>query len=262
MQTIHQLVDEAETEVARDVDLIGKRLAMQKANPNIEAKHVKDEEQTVFDSDNMTICGNGQVISGLPKPGSKYQNMRLRVVDQNKNELFFKLQHYAQTLPTFLQIFSKIDFRTYRPPPKKKGPPKTGEKREVPQIAHIQFKRLFEISGINQTENKFDRLLSECANATGILGSAFKTAIVQLHGLKEIAQKENYPQQGVAQPQIHYGNVTGQVLFEIQQTCRFAHLFHQNLMFTDQSIFQLLPNSQVKELHKFDPPLTALCRVS
>ena len=33
-------------------------------------------------------------------------------------------------------------------------------------------------------------------------------------------------------------------------------------MFTDQSIFQLLPNSQVKEIMKFDPPLTALIRIS
>ena len=79
----------------------------------------------------------------------KYQNMRLRVVDQSKNELFFKMQHYAQTIPAFLDVFSKLDFKVYRPPPKKKGPPKQGEKREVPQIANIVFKRLFEVGGIN-----------------------------------------------------------------------------------------------------------------
>jgi len=34
------------------------------------------------------------------------------------------------------------------------------------------------------------------------------------------------------------------------------------LLFTDQSVFQLLPNAQVKEIQKFQPPLTALCRIS
>jgi len=58
--------------------------------------------------------------------------MRLRLVDQSKNELFYKLQHYAGSLPCFLELFSKLDFKTYRPPPKKKGPPKQGEKGEVP----------------------------------------------------------------------------------------------------------------------------------
>ena len=130
---------------------------------------------------------NGNVISGLPKPSSKYQNMRLRMVDQNKNELFFKLQHYAQNIPSFLELFSQLNFKMYRAPPKKKGPPKHGERREVPSIAQIKFKRLLEVNGINQQENKFDRLLSECANATVILGSPLKTAIVQLHSLKEIA---------------------------------------------------------------------------
>jgi hypothetical protein len=59
------------------------------------------------------------------------------------------MQHYAQTIPAFLDVFSKLDFKVYRPPPKKKGPPKQGEKREVPQIANIVFKRLFEVGGIN-----------------------------------------------------------------------------------------------------------------
>ena len=58
--------------------------------------------------------------------------MRLRLVDQSKNELYYKLQHYAQTIPNFLDLFGQLDFKTYRPPPKKKGPPKVGEKREVP----------------------------------------------------------------------------------------------------------------------------------
>ena len=34
------------------------------------------------------------------------------------------------------------------------------------------------------------------------------------------------------------------------------------MLFTDQSIFQLLPNSQVKELKKFTPALTSLVRIS
>ena len=75
--------------------------------------------------------------------------MRLRVIDQSKNELFYKLQYYAQTIPSFLDNFSQLDFKAYRPPPKKKGPPKTGEKREVPQIANISFKRLVDVNGIN-----------------------------------------------------------------------------------------------------------------
>lgn len=175
MQAVHQLVDEAEEVIAKDVDQIVKRLALQKAGGD---KNSPQKEESETDLDNTTQLSNGAVISGLPKPSSKYQNMRLRVVDQSKNELYYKLQHYAQTMPLFLDVFSKLDFKVYRPPPKKKGPPKHGEKREVPQIANISFKRLFEVGGINQAENKFDRLLSECANATVILGSAFKTAIV------------------------------------------------------------------------------------
>lgn len=98
-------------------------------------------------------------------------------------------------------------------------------------------------------------MLSECANATVILGSPSKTVIVQLHGIKEIAaQPANQAPQ--------YSCITGQILFEMHQSCKFAHLFHQNLMFTDQAIVQLLPNSQVKEVHKFEPSLSALCRIS
>lgn len=110
MQTIHEALDEAENEVAKDVDLIVKKLAQQKANSaeksqNGDATNAA-EQQKQADLDAQTQLSNGNIISGLPKHSQKYQNMRLRLVDQNKSELFMKLQHYAKCIPSFLDLFN------------------------------------------------------------------------------------------------------------------------------------------------------------
>jgi len=45
-------------------------------------------------------------------------------------------------------------------------------------VLAIKILKSFEIGNIKQQENKFDKMLSECAAATLILGSQNKTAII------------------------------------------------------------------------------------
>lgn len=51
MQAVHQLVDEAESEIAKDVDLIGKRLALLGGNVSVKIKPDPDAETTATTSD-------------------------------------------------------------------------------------------------------------------------------------------------------------------------------------------------------------------
>jgi hypothetical protein len=156
---LNRSLDEAETEINKDVDQLVQRIQLEKGD---QGQNQTDKEGQAGDKSGtdgikqksntelVTHCSNGMVISGLPKPSSKYQNMRLRMVDQRTSEIYAKFQHYATTMPGFIENMSKMEFKIWKPAPKKKGPPKAGEKREVPSIANINFKRLFEIVGLNQ----------------------------------------------------------------------------------------------------------------
>jgi hypothetical protein len=122
----------------------------------------------------------------------------------------------------------------------------------------LKVSRVLEIGFLNQFENKFDRLLSECANNTLILGGPFKTAIVS------VPMPADSPT-GAAESNFmaHVGNIEAKILFEIPHACRFAHLFHQNLLFTEEHVYRLNQRGKPPtSVLKFDPPLTAVCRLS
>lgn len=58
-------------------------------------------------------------------------------------------------------------------------------------------------------------------------------------------------------------NLEAKILFEIDKPCRFAHLFHQNLLFTEEHVYRLNQRGQPPcSVLQFDPPLTAVCRLS
>lgn len=84
----------------------------------------------------------------------------------------------------------------------------------------LKVTRVLEIGFLNQQENKFDRLLSECANNTLILGGPFKTAIVTI----PIPADPTGNEQGGFMAGM--GSLEAKILFEIDSPCRFAHLFH------------------------------------
>lgn len=109
-------------------------------------------------------------------------------------------------------------------------PPKID--RQVRPICMLKVNRIMEIGFLNQQENKFDRLLSECANNTLILGGPFKTAIVSVP-----MPADGTPIESGFMGQV--GNLEAKILFEISQPCKFAHLFHQNLLFTQEHVFRL-----------------------
>jgi len=92
----------------------------------------------------------------------------------------------------------------------------------VKSIADIKITKVFEVSGLAQQEHKFDRVLSECANNTLIVGGPNKTCIVTIP-LPPTAgpmpgQEHN--------AQIQQSSLVGQVLFSLDKTSRFAHIFH------------------------------------
>ena len=93
-------------------------------------------------------------------------------------------------LPSILENANKIKFKVFTGPKLDKRLKLNKPIAQAQQIANINFTKLFEIGGLNQTENRFDRLLSECANATVILGGPLKTAIIQIHGMKEVGQRQ------------------------------------------------------------------------
>lgn len=83
-------------------------------------------------------------------------------------------------------------------------------------------------------------MLSECAAATLILGSQTKTAIVQLN-MSELGVDASPPRTKTQDfDQVIYGNIQGQIIYEIDHSSRFGHLFHANLLFTDIAVYKLV----------------------
>lgn len=117
--------------------------------------------------------------------------------------------------------------------------PKLQKAMHRPVLA-IKIVKSFEIGNIKQSEFRFDRMLSECAAATLILGSQTKTAIVQLN-MSELAN-DLTPTRAKTQDfdQVIYGNIQGQILYEIDHSCRFSYLYHANLLFTDTAVYKLV----------------------
>ncbi len=123
-------------------------------------------------------------------------------------------------------------------------------------VLALKIVKSFEIGNINQQDNRFDRLLSECAAATLILGSRDKTAIVQIDMNELCTTPKQYD--GVL-----YGNIQGQILFMIDRFCKFSYLFHANLLFTDHGVYKLVQaQSTPVSIQIFETPLTALVRLS
>jgi hypothetical protein len=40
--------------------------------------------------------------------------------------------------------------------------------------------------------------------------------------------------------QVIYGNIQGQILYEIDHSSRFGYLYHANLLFTDSAVYKLV----------------------
>ncbi len=80
----------------------------------------------------------------------------------------------------------------------------------VNEVAIMDFTKFLEIGGLNQKEHNFNRVLSECANCTMILGGPFHTAIVAMPQLKDHANP------GLPGASEIFGHLNAQVIFKIE----------------------------------------------
>ena len=106
-------------------------------------------------------------------------------------------------------------------------------------------------------------MLSECAAATLILGSQTKTAVVQLN-MSELMNDQNQARTKTQDyDQVIYGNIQGQILYEIDHCCKFSYLYHANLLFTDLAVYKLVQGQTKPEpILSFETKLTALLRIN